>query len=204
MFDFTTTNTALVLVDHQVGTINWVGSVRPEQREQIKVWARLLARFAKGAGIPVVLTSSLEDQAQGLLLPDFADILPEAYTNRVKRDGVINAWDDPHFADAVRQTGKKNLLMAGLTTDVCLVPPAIGAKKEGFNVVALMDASGACTELAEETSRTLLNQNGVHTMTTIPMLTSLLGNWNNPASGAFFEAMEKENVLDLLDKGSIR
>ena len=204
MFNFTTSNTALVLVDHQVGTINWTGSVSPEQREQIKLWARMLARFAKGAGMPVVLTSSLEDQAQGPLLPDLAEILPEEYENRIKRDGVINAWEDPNFANAVRSTDRKNLIMAGLTTDVCLVPPAIAAKKEGFNVIALLDASGACTQTAEETSRTLLNQSGVHTMTTIPMLTSLLGNWTNPASSSFFAAMEKENVLVLLDKGNIR
>lgn len=204
MFAFTTSNTTLVLVDHQVGTINWAGAVSPEQREQIKMWARLLARFAKGAGMPVVLTSSLEDQAQGPLLPDFAEILPEEYANRIKRDGVINAWEDPNFANAVRHTGRPNLIMAGLTTDVCLVPPAIAAKQEGFNVVALLDASGACTQTAEETSRLLLNESGVHMMTTIPMLTSLLSNWANPAAGAFFEAMEKEKVLGLLDKGNIR
>ncbi|GAC1464230.1 MAG: hypothetical protein NVS2B14_11630 [Chamaesiphon sp.] len=61
-------------LNYLVGTINWVGSARPEQREQIKIWVRIVARFAKAADMPIVLTSSLEDQAQDPLLPAFADI----------------------------------------------------------------------------------------------------------------------------------
>ena len=77
LFDFTVENTAVVLVDHQVGTIEWAGGLTPEQREQVKLWARLTARFAKGAGMPIVLTSSLETEAQGSLLPEFQEILPD-------------------------------------------------------------------------------------------------------------------------------
>lgn len=204
MSNFKISDTALVLIDHQVGTINWVGSVNPEQREQIKLWARILARFAKAAGMPIVLTSSMEDQPQGPLLPEFAEIMPEEYANRIKRDGVINAWEDPNFAQAVRNTDRQNLIMAGLTTDVCLVPPAISATQDGFKVVALLDASGACTQLAEETSRRLLNENGIETMTTTPLLTSLLGNWTNAASGAFFQVMAQEKVFELLGQGNVR
>ena len=143
---FTVDNTALVLVDHQVGTIGWAGELaNDDERNQLKMWVRVMARFAKSAGMPVVLTSSLEGEAQGPLLPEFKDILPAEYAARIQRTGVINAWDDPQFVKAVRATGKKNLLMGGLTTDVCLVPPALSAKQEGFNVVALLDISAACT-----------------------------------------------------------
>lgn len=127
-------NTALVLVDHQVGTIGWAGELANDaERDQLKMWVRVMARFAKSAGMPVVLTSSLVGEAQGPLLPEFKTLLPKEYEQRIQRTGVINAWDDPAFAKAVRATGKKNLLMGGLTTDVCLVPPALSAKAEGFN-----------------------------------------------------------------------
>lgn len=202
--NFTTNDTAVVLVDHQVGTINWAGELIPEEREQLKMWVRVFARFAKAAGMPVVLTSSLETEAQGPLLPDFQTILPAEYAARVKRVGVINAWDDPNFATAVRNTGKKNLIMSGLTTDVCLVPPALSARAEGFNVIALLDQSGACTKTAASNSRQLLADAGVKAMTTIPMITSLLGDYNNPASGAWFQAMAEEKVFDLLGNGDIR
>lgn len=201
---FNTKNTALVLVDHQVGTINWAGELTPAEREQLKLWARLMARFAKASGIPIVLTSSLETEAQGPLLPEFQQIMPEEYAARVKRTGVINAWDDENFASAVRKTGKKNLLLSGLTTDVCLVPPAISAKDEGFNVIALMDQSAACSRTAAENCRALLTSAGIPMMTTVAMITAMLGNYKNPDSGAFFKACDEEKMYPLLGQGNVR
>jgi nicotinamidase-related amidase len=204
MSQFTTESTALILVDHQVGTINWAGSLTPEEREELKVWTLVIARFARAAKMPIVLTSSLEDEAQGALLPEFQQILPEEYAARIKRTGVINAWEDPSFASAVRSTKRKNLLMAGLTTDVCLVPPALSARAEGFDVITLLDASAACTKIAEENSRQLLLAAGIQSMTVIPMITSLLGNYKNPASAGFFEAMDQLKVYQLLGRGNVR
>jgi nicotinamidase-related amidase len=203
-FALKTNNTALVLVDHQVGTIGWAGELMSEEREQLKMWARVIAHFAKSAGMPIVLTSSLETEAQGPLLPEFKTILPEEYEKRIKRVGVINAWDDPAFAGAVRATGKKNLLMGGLTTDVCLVPPALSAQAEGFNVVALLDISAACTKIAAQNSRDILQRAGIEIMTVTPMITSMLGNYKNPASGGFFQAFESEGVYAAFAKGNLR
>jgi nicotinamidase-related amidase len=202
---FNTSNTALVLVDHQVGTINWAGELaNEEERNQLKMWTKVIARFAKGAGMPIVLTSSMEDKPQGPLLPEFKDIMPQEYAARIKRTGVINAWDDPAFAKAVRATGKKNLLMGGLTTEVCLVPPALSAKAEGFNVVALLDISGANTRLGADNSRDALNRAGINCMTVTPMLTSMLGDYTNPVARFFFEAFEKEGVFGAFAKGNLR
>ena len=201
---FTIPTTGLVLIDHQVGTIDWAAELTPEERPQIKMWARTIARFAKGSGIPIVLTSSLETEHQGPLLPEFKSLMPEEYARRIKREGVINAWDDPRFAQAVRAMGKPNLLMSGLTTDVCLVPPALAAKAEGFNVVALFDSSGACTKQAAENCRSLLEKAGIPVMSTTPMITSMLGNYKNPASKAFFDAYDAEGIYAAFAKGGLR
>jgi nicotinamidase-related amidase len=198
-------NTALILVDHQVGTIGWAGELASDaERDQLKMWVRVMARFAKSAGMSVILTSSLEGEAQGPLLPEFKTLLPKEYEQRIQRTGVINAWDDPAFAAAVRATGKKNLLMGGLTTDVCLVPPALSAKAEGFNVVALLDISAACTKTAAQNCRDILQRSGIDLMTVTPMITSMLGNYKNPASGGFFGAFEKEGVYGAFAKGNLR
>lgn len=198
-------NTALVLVDHQVGTIGWAGELASEEeRNQLKMWTRTMARFAKGAGMPIVLTSSLETEAQGPLLPEFEAIMPEEFAARIQRHGVINAWDDPAFADAVRATGKKNLLIGGMTTDVCLVPPALSAREEGFNVVALVDISAATTKLGAHTSLTLLNNAGIDQMVVVPMITSMLGDYKSPFSAAFFQAMGTEGVFEAFAKGNLR
>jgi nicotinamidase-related amidase len=198
-------NTAVVLVDHQVGTIGWAGELaNADEQGQLKMWTRVMARFAKSAGMPVVLTSSLETEAQGPLLPEFQQILPKEYAARIQRTGVINAWDDPKFVAAVRATGKKNLLMAGLTTDVCLVPPAVSAQAAGFQVVALLDISAACTKMAGHNARDLLHKAGIEIMTVTPMITSLLGNYKNPASAGFFDAFGKEGVFAAFAKGNLR
>ena len=202
---FKVDNTVLVLVDHQVGTIGWAGELsNKDEQDQLKMWIRVIARFAKSAGIPVVLTSSLETEAQGPLLPELKEILPAEYEARIQRTGVINAWDDSKFVAAVRATGKKNILMGGLTTDVCLVPPALSAQGEGFNVVALLDISAACTKIAAQNSRELLQKAGIEVMTVTPMITSMLGNYKNPASGGFFGAFEKEGVYGAFAKGNLR
>jgi nicotinamidase-related amidase len=198
-------NTALVLVDHQVGTIGWAGELAgPHEQEQLKMWTRVIARFAKNAGMPVVLTSSMETEAQGPLLPEFKDIMPSEYAARVQRTGVINAWDDAAFRDAVRATGKTNLLMGGLTTDVCLVPPALSAQAGGFSVVALLDISAACTKTAAQNSRDLLQKAGIEIMAVTPMITSLLGDYTSPASAGFFDAFGKEGVFAAFAKGNLR
>jgi nicotinamidase-related amidase len=202
---FKVENTALVLIDHQIGTIGWAGELaNKDEQEQLKMWTRVMARFAKSAGIPVVLTTSLEGEVQGPLLPEFKEILPKEYDARIQRTGVINAWDDPKFVAAVRATGKKNLLMAGLTTDVCLVPPALSAHASGFNVVALLDISAACTKSAAQNSRELLQKAGIEIMSVTPMITSMLGNYKNPASSGFFEAFGKEGVYGAFAKGNLR
>jgi hypothetical protein len=72
------------------------------------MWTRVITRFAASAGMPIVLTSSLETEAQGPLLPEFAEIIPDAYEQRIKRVGVVDAWDDAAFVAAVHATGRTN------------------------------------------------------------------------------------------------
>lgn len=130
MHRFNLDDTAIILIDHQVGTNTWASST-PLALLQRNVM--ILARFAAGTGMPVVLTSSQETNVdvQGPLMPELQEALPEAFAKPIKRVGVVNAWDDPAFADACRATGRKNFVMAGVTTDVCMVSPAISALEEG-------------------------------------------------------------------------
>jgi nicotinamidase-related amidase len=202
--EFNVENTALVMVDQQTGTIEMAAELTAEERPQVKMWARAIARFAKGAGIPIVLTSSLESEQQGPLLPEFQEILPEEYERRIQRTGVVNAWDDPAFVGAVHAAGKRNLLVSGLTTDVCLVPMALSARRVGFNVVALMDSSAATSKLAALNSRALLTYGGVAMLTTTAMITSMLGDYNHPAAQALNEAFGIEGVFEAFAAGNLR
>ena len=140
----------MLLIDHQIGTMQLIKNI---EVEQVKRMSLALAKTASILGIPTVLTSSQENRLQGPLLPELQQILPEAFEAHVKRTGIVNAWTDRNFKAAVEATGRKNLIMAGVTTDVCLVFPALSAVAEGYNVQAVLDASGSPYELSEETSR---------------------------------------------------
>jgi nicotinamidase-related amidase len=121
---FHPSDSALLLIDHQVGTMQLIKNLSVDV---VRRNTLALAKAAKILGLPAVFTSSQEDRVQGPLMPELAEILPEAFERRVKRAGIVNAWSDANFRAAVEATGRRNLLMAGVTTDVCLVFPSISA-----------------------------------------------------------------------------
>ena len=174
---FSADNAALLLIDHQVGTMQLIKNI---DRKLAAKESIALAKMAKILNMPVVLTSSQENNAQGPLLPEIAEILPEAYEARVKRPGVVNAWAYPDFHKAVLATGRKQLIMAGVTTDVCLIFPAIDAAREGFAVQAVMDASGSPSDLSEEFSRQRMHDAGVVLTATNTLMAEIAQDWSTP------------------------
>lgn len=175
--NFTADNTALLLIDHQVGTMQLIKNIDKELAAKQSI---ALAKMAKILNMPVVITSSQEERAQGPILPEIAAVLPEAYAARVKRPGVVNAWAYPDFHKSVLATGRKNLIMAGVTTDVCLIFPAIDAAREGFNVQAVMDASGSPSDLSEEFSRQRMHDAGVVLTATNTLMAEIAQDWSTP------------------------
>ncbi len=174
---FTAQNSALLLIDHQVGTMQLIKNL---PLDHVKKVTLALAKAAKILGLPVVLTSSQEERLQGPLMPELQQILPEVFEKRVKRAGIVNAWTDTNFKKAVEATGRKHLIMAGVTTDVCLVYPSISAVEEGYKVQAVMDASGSPYELSEDMSRRRMQDAGVVLTATNTMIAELAQDWSTP------------------------
>lgn len=177
---FSSADSALLLIDHQVGTMKLIKTI---PLDVVKRNTLALAKTAKILNIPVVLTSSQEQNVQGPLLPELEQILPEAFAARVQRAGIVNAWSDPHFKKAVETTGRRNLIMAGVTTDVCLVYPAISACREGYQVQAVMDASGSPYELSEDMARRRMEREGVVLTATNTLMAELAQDWSRPEGG---------------------
>lgn len=119
-------------------------------------------------------------------MPELQEILPEEFAARIQRQGVVNAWDDENFANACRNTGKKNLVMAGVTTDVCMVAPAISAVEEGFNVQVVCDACGSTNQIAEEMSWRRMERAGVGLTSTNAIVAELVKNRASPAGAIAF------------------
>ena len=183
---FTPDNCALVLIDHQVGTLQFVHTMSPETSLQNAI---MLAKAAKAYGMPVVLTTSQEDHPQGPTAPALQEALPEAYKNRVKRTGIVNAWADPNFSAAVRATGRQKLIMAAVTTDICLIFPAISAVQEGFEVLAVLDASGSSFDVQEELARRRMATAGVMLTTTNTAIAELVQDWSTPQGSQLIQLL---------------
>jgi nicotinamidase-related amidase len=170
-------NSVLLLIDHQVGTMQLIKNL---PLDQVKRATLALAQMAKVLKLPVILTSSQEERTQGPLLPELQQLLPEAFEKRIKREGIVNAWKDEAFVSAVRATGRTQIIMAGVTTDVCLIYPSISAVEEGFEVQAVMDASGSPFDLSEELSRQRMHDAGVVLTTSNTLIAELVQTWATP------------------------
>ncbi|GGN58805.1 isochorismatase [Streptomyces albiflavescens] len=177
---FTADNTAMLLIDHQVGTMGWVRSI---PFEQMKANALALARSAKAVDIPLVLTSSMEEYAQGPLLAELAEIAPKEFEARIKRLGVVNAMDDENFATAVRETGRKKLIIAGVTNDVCTVYPTLTALQLGYEVQVVADAGGSPTKMADDIAIRRMENAGATITSTVQLLAELAENWTSERGG---------------------
>jgi nicotinamidase-related amidase len=183
---FTPDNSAIVLIDHQVGTLQFVYTMSPDESLRNAV---MLAKAAKAYGMPVVLTTSQEDHIQGSTAPALQQVLPEAYNSRVKRAGIVNAWADPNFSAAVRATGRKKLIMAAVTTDICLIFPAISAVQEGLDVLAVLDASGSSYEVQETLARQRMERAGVALTTTNTVIAELVQDWSTPQGSELIQLL---------------
>jgi nicotinamidase-related amidase len=186
---FTSSNSALFLIDHQVGTMKLIKNI---PLEVVKRNTLALAKTAKILGMPVVLTSSQEQNIQGPLLPELEGVLPEEFAARVKRAGIVNAWNDPNFKAAVEKTQRRTLIMAGVTTDVCLVYPTISACREGYQVQAVIDASGSPYDISEEMSRRRMEREGVVLTATNTLMAELAQDWSRPEGGQLLGILFQE------------
>ncbi len=183
---FTADNAAMLLIDHQVGTMGWVKSI---SFEEMKRNALMLAQSARILKMPVVLTSSMEEYAQGPLLDELESILPAEFAARVKRFGIVNAMDDENFAAAVKATGRKKLIIAGVTNDVCTVYPALSLVADGFEVQVVADAGGSPTRMADDISLRRMERAGVTLTSTNQLIAELAGSWVTPEGGELIQVL---------------
>jgi len=191
---FNGANAAMLLIDHQIGTMSWV---RSAPLDEIKKNTVVLAKAARALNMPVILTSSMEEHVQGPLMPELQVILPEAFAARIKRAGVVDAMDDENFASAVLASGRKNLMMAGITTDVCIVYPAMTAVQQGYSVQVVVDACGSASKIADDVALRRMEKAGVTLTSTNQAIAELARKWTTPEGGKLIEILFKDVLSKL-------
>ena len=179
-------NAALLLIDHQVGTMGWAKSM---PFEDLKRNALMLAKTAKILKLPTVLTSSMEEYAQGPLLSELEAILPDEFAGRIKRLGIVNAMDDENFAKAVKATGRRKIIIAGVTNDVCTVYPALSLVRDGFEVQVVADGGASPTKMADDISLRRMEKGGVTLTSTNQLIAELAGSWATPEGGQLVQVL---------------
>ena len=173
----TAENCAFLLIDHQTGTMLGVQDIR---LDQFRSNVLALAKTAKVHDVPVVLTASHATGPNGPLMPELLTMFPDSPV--VYRPGPINAFDDPAFVQAVEQTGRKKLVMAGVTTDVCLYFPVISALARNYDVWAVYDASGCWDAMSELTSCMRMTQAGAIVCNWAVVTAMLQSDWRRPSA----------------------
>ncbi len=169
---------AVLLVDHQAGLLSLVRDIDPDAfRNNVLA----LADLAKYFGLPTILTTSFENGPNGPLMTELRETFPDA--PYIARPGQINAWDNEAFVAAIRATGKKQLIVAGIVTEVCVAFPTLSALTEGYEVFVVTDASGTFNEFTRHSAWARMAAAGAQMMTWFGVACELHRDWRNDVEG---------------------
>lgn len=165
-------DSVLLLVDHQSGLVQVVKDL---QVHELRTNLTSLAKAATLAAVPVVVTASVPEGPNGPLLPEITTNAPHA--TFVRRQGQINAWEVDALRATIAATNRRSLIVAGIMTSVCVVEAALAAIADGYEVFAVIDASGTYSEIAQRVSIERLSRAGAIVVDTEAVLSELQGTW---------------------------
>jgi nicotinamidase-related amidase len=170
---YTPEDSAIVFIDHQPQMTFGVASI---DRATLINNVTMLARVAKEFNVPAVLTAVETESFSGYIWPQLLDVFPgQPIVERTS----MNSWDDAGFRKAIEATGRKNLLMTGLWTEVCVTWPTIEMIAEGYNIYVVEDCCGATSPAAQDAALSRMVQAGATRLTTIGALLEWQRDWKD-------------------------
>jgi nicotinamidase-related amidase len=151
-------DSVLLLIDHQAFQFSNLHSHEPTMVVNNAVG---LAKAAKVFGVPTILSTVLEERG-GALIPQIQSLFPDQ--TPLART-TINSWEDQAVVDAVAATGRKQLVIAALYTEICLAMAVIHALGDGYDVTFVTDASGGVSREAHDMAVLRMIAAGANPMT---------------------------------------
>ncbi|HEY4415256.1 MAG TPA: hydrolase [Verrucomicrobiae bacterium] len=170
---YTPADTAIVFIDHQPQMLFGVANA---DRATLINNVTLLAKVAKEFNVPSVITAVETESFSGYVWPQLLDVFPG---QTVIERTSMNSWDDAGFRKAIEATGKKNIILTGLWTEVCVTWPAIEMLGAGYNIYVVEDCCGATSPAAQEAALSRMVQAGAVRLTTIGALLEFQRDWKN-------------------------
>lgn len=171
-------DSVMLLIDHQSGLFQ---TVKDMPVTELRANAITLAKVASLADIPVITTASVPQGPNGPIIAEIQENAPHA--KYVARKGEINAWDNPEFVAAVKATGKKQLIVAGVVTEVCVSFPVLSAIEEGYDVFVVTDASGTFDQTTRDAAWDRMSQAGAQMLSWFGVACELHRDWRNDIEG---------------------
>jgi nicotinamidase-related amidase len=180
----TAENAALILIDHQVGLMT---GVRDYSTGEIKHNVVALTKAALALKLPIVVTTTARDSMWGPTFPELVEALPGVPI--IDRSSV-NAFDDATVAQAIAATGRKKLIFAGISLEVCAAFPAMTAIGKGFDAYVAVDASGTFSETKRQAGLLRMMQAGVILSDYATLMVEILGDNARPEAAVVYGAMD--------------
>jgi nicotinamidase-related amidase len=180
----TADNAAVILVDHQVGLMT---GVRDYSTGELKHNVVALAKAARALGLPIVAVTTARDSMWGPTIPELVEAL----------DGIeiidrssVNAYDDERVAQAIEATGRKKLIFAGISLEVCAAFPAMTAVARGLDAYVAVDASGTFSETKRQAGLLRMQQAGVVLSDYATLMVEILKDNGRPEAGPVYAALD--------------
>src|SRR5437660_1953808 len=198
---YTPADSVIVFIDQQPQmTFGMASSDRATMINNVT----LLAKVAKEFNVPAILTAVETESFSGYIWPQLLDVFPG---QPVIERTSMNSWDSMEFRKAIEATGKKNIIMTGLWTEVCVTWPTIEMLGAGYNLYVVADRCGATSPAAQEAALSRMVQAGAVRLTTIAALPEWPRDWAKkehydalmkllrPQAGAYGVAVEYEYTM---------
>jgi nicotinamidase-related amidase len=177
-------NAAVLLLDHQTGLFT---GVRDIPVAELKHNVVALAKAAKALRLPTIVTTTAAGSMWGPTVPELLAVLPD--TEIIDRS-LVNAWDDPRIVKAVEASGRKKLIIAGISLEVCVAFPAIAATRAGYEAYAAVDASGTFSETKRTAGLLRLAQAGVIVSDYATLMVEIMKDNARPEAAAVYGALD--------------
>lgn len=169
---------AVLLVDHQAGLLSLVQDYAPGEFVNNVLALADCAKFFKP---PTILTTSFENGPNGPIMPELKQMFPNA--PYIARPGQINAWDNEDFVAAVKATGRKQLIIGGIVTDVCVAFATLSALEAGYEVFVVVDASGTFNTAVRDAALMRMQAAGAQLVNWFAVACELHRDWRNDIEG---------------------
>ncbi len=179
-------NSAVCLIDHQVGLSIGVRDITVAELKHNVVG---LAKAAKVLGMPIIATTTAKDALWGPTFPELVAVLDTKKYPIIDRM-TVNAWDEPSFVKAVEATGRKHLIFAGITLQVCAALPAYSALAAGYTSYVAVDASGVFSATQRQVGIARIQEAGVIPVDYFSIMCEIMVTNADPLAGEVYGALD--------------